>query len=108
MLGITATPDRMDGKDVYASCDGNVAFQMHFIEAIQRGWLAPFHYYGVYDETDYSQITLLGTKYDQTEPLAAQLREDTAEKMLNAWENHKQTRTIGFCSSIKQAQFLSN
>lgn len=108
LLGITATPDRMDGKDVYAICDGNVAFQMHFIEAIEKGWLAPFQYYGVYDDTDYSQITWLGTKYDQTELLAAQLRIETAENVLKAWIKHKQTRTIGFCSSIKQAQFLSD
>ncbi|WP_066174436.1 DEAD/DEAH box helicase family protein [Bacillus marinisedimentorum] len=108
LLGITATPDRMDGKDVYAICDGNVAFQMHFIEAIQHGWLAPFHYYGVYDGTDYSQITWLGTKYDQAELLAAQLRDETAENIIQAWYKHKQTRTIGFCSSIKQAQFLSD
>ncbi|MCT2534774.1 DEAD/DEAH box helicase family protein [Aquibacillus koreensis] len=107
LLGITATPDRMDGKDVYAICDGNVAFQLHFIEAIQNGWLAPFHYYGVYDDTDYSQISWLGTKYDQAELLAVQLRDETANNVLEAWEKHKQTRTIGFCSSIKQAQFLS-
>jgi type I site-specific restriction endonuclease len=57
LLGITATPDSMDGKDVYAICDGNVAYQIHFIEAIQKQWLAPFHYYGVYDDIDYRQIT---------------------------------------------------
>lgn len=108
LLGITATPDRMDGKDVYAICDGNVAFQMHFIEAIQRGWLSPFHYYGIYDNTDYSQLTWLGTKYDQAELLAAQLQESKAEQILKAWLKHKQSRTIGFCSSIKQAQFLSH
>ncbi|MEQ6389228.1 DEAD/DEAH box helicase family protein [Bacillaceae bacterium S4-13-58] len=108
LLGITATPDRMDGKDVYAICDGNVAFQMHFIEAIEKGWLAPFHYYGVYDDTDYSQITWLGSKYDQGELLAAQLREDLAQTILEGWEKHKQSRTLAFCSSIKQAQFLSN
>ncbi|MDC3413120.1 DEAD/DEAH box helicase family protein [Aquibacillus sp. 3ASR75-11] len=108
LLGITATPDRMDGKDVYAICDGNVAFQMHFIEAIQQGWLTPFHYFGVYDDTDYSQITWLGTKYDQSELLAAQLREGLAKNILEAWVKHKQTRTIGFCSSIKQATLLSN
>jgi superfamily II DNA or RNA helicase len=71
LLGITATPDRMDGKDVYALCDWNVAYQLHFLEAIQRGWLSPFHYYGVYDDTDYEQITWLGTRYDEEELLAA-------------------------------------
>ncbi|RXY99853.1 DEAD/DEAH box helicase family protein [Fictibacillus sp. S7] len=108
LLGITATPDRMDGKDVYAICDGNVAYQLHFIEAIQKQWLAPFHYYGVYDETDYSQITWLGTRYDEEELASFQLREEMAEKIVEAWKTYKQTRTIAFCSSIRQANFLSN
>lgn len=108
LLGITATPDRMDGKDVYATCDGNVAYQLHFIEAIQKQWLAPFHYYGVYDETDYSQITWLGTRYDEEELASFQLREEMAEKIVEAWKTYKQTRTISFCSSIRQANFLSD
>ena len=106
LLGITATPDRMDGKDVYALCDGNVAYQIHFIEAIRRGWLSPFHYYGVYDDTDYSQIRWMGTHYDDEQLAAFQLREAQAERIFEAWNRHKQTRTIGFCSSIRQADFL--
>jgi superfamily II DNA or RNA helicase/HKD family nuclease len=108
LLGITATPVRLDGKDVYAICDGNVAYQIHFIEAIQKQWLAPFHYYGVYDDTDYRQITWLGTKYDEEELLAVQLTEDMLEKVYVAWNKHKQTRTISFCSSIRQANTLAN
>lgn len=108
LLGITATPDRNDNKDVYAICDGNVAFRIDFLEAIQREWLAPFHYYGVYDDTDYRQITWLGNRYDETELLQVQLREEMAKKIIRAWEEHKQTRTIVFCSSIKQANFLSD
>ena len=107
MLGITATPDRNDNKDVYAICGGNVAFRMDFLEAIERNWLAPFKYYGVYDETDYSQITWLGNRYDEQELLQLQLRDEMAQKVLDAWKDKKQTRTIGFCSSIKQADFLS-
>lgn len=106
LLGITATPYRADGKDVYAICDGNVAFQLDFIEAVQRGWLAPFRYYGVYDDTDYSQITWLGTRYDEEELLHAQLKEEMAAKIFAAWSKHKQTRTLAFCSSIRQADFL--
>ncbi|GIO91435.1 MULTISPECIES: DEAD/DEAH box helicase family protein [Paenibacillus] len=107
LLGITATPDRMDGKDVYALCDGNVAYQIHFIEAIRRGWLSPFQYYGVYDDTDYSSIRWLGTHYDDEQLTAAQLRESLADNIYDAWIEHKQTRTIGFCSSIRQADFLA-
>ncbi|WP_404354870.1 DEAD/DEAH box helicase family protein [Cytobacillus firmus] len=108
LLGITATPDRNDNKDVYAICDGNVAFRLDFLDAIERKWLTPFKYYGVYDDTDYSQITWLGNRYDEEELLQLQLRDDMAEKILQAWLDKKQTRTIGFCSSIKQANFLSN
>jgi superfamily II DNA/RNA helicase len=68
-----------------------------------------FHkYFGVYDDTDYSQITWLGNRYDEEELLQAQLKEELAIKILRAWEDKKQTRTLAFCSSIRQANFLSN
>lgn len=108
LLGITATPDRNDNKDVYALCGGNVAFRLDFLDAIQRKWLSPFKYFGVYDETDYSQITWLGNRYHEEELLQAQLKDELAEKILKVWSEKRQTRTIGFCSSIRQADFLSN
>jgi superfamily II DNA or RNA helicase/HKD family nuclease len=108
LLGITATPERNDNKDVYAICDGNLAFRLDFLEAIQRKWLSPFKYLGVYDDTDYSQITWLGNRYDEEELLRLQMRDELAKRVLKAWKENKQTRTIGFCSSIKQANFLSN
>jgi len=107
LLGITATPDRMDGKDVYALCDGNVAYRITFIEAIRHGWLSPFQYYGVYDETDYSQIRWTGNRYDEEELLKVQLRRETAERIYEAWRKHKQTRTLVFCSSTRQADWLA-
>ncbi|MFV2050454.1 DEAD/DEAH box helicase family protein [Metabacillus litoralis] len=107
LLGITATPNRNDNKDVYSICDGNVAYRIDFLEAIQRDWLAPFQYYGVYDETDYSQITWLGNRYNEEELLQAQLRDEMAQNILDAWEKHKKTKTLVFCSSIKHARFLS-
>ncbi|CRK83020.1 DEAD/DEAH box helicase family protein [Neobacillus massiliamazoniensis] len=108
LLGITATPDRNDNKDVYAICGGNVAYRLDFLDAIERRWLSPFKYYGVYDDTDYNQITWLGNRYDEEELLQAQLKEELAEKILHAWEQKKKTRTLCFCSSIRQANFLSN
>lgn len=107
LLGITATPDRMDNKDVYALCDGNVAISIHFLDAIERNWLAPFHYYGVYDDTDYSAIPWRGNRYDEQELLQLQLRESFAEKIFNEWNRYKQTRTIVFCSSVKQALYMN-
>ncbi|MHA6482183.1 DEAD/DEAH box helicase [Paenibacillus sp. strain BS8-2] len=108
LLGITATPDRMDGKDVYALCDGNVAYRIHFLEAIRRGWLSPFRYFGVYDETDYSQMRWLGTHYDEEQLASAQLRDSMASRIYEAWLEHKITRTIAFCSSIRQSDYLAD
>ncbi len=108
LLGITATPDRLDNKDVYSICDGNVAIRIHFIDAIQRSWLAPFEYFGVKDIIDYSNISWVGSGYDEQELLNAQLHKDVAEEVLKAWKEHKQTRTIAFCSSVKQSTYLAN
>lgn len=107
LLGITATPDRNDFRDIYSICDGNVAYRIDFMEAIQRGWLSPFYYYGVHDDTDYSQIRWIGNKYDREELTQIQLREELALNILEAWKKYKKTRTIVFCSSIRQAVFLS-
>ena len=107
LLGITATPDRNDFRDIYSICDGNVAYRIDFMEAIQRGWLSPFHYYGVHDDTDYSQVRWLGNKYDREELAQVQLKEELADNILEAWKKYKKTRTIVFCSSIRQAVFLS-
>ncbi|WP_404353436.1 DEAD/DEAH box helicase family protein [Exiguobacterium aurantiacum] len=109
LLGLTATPDRLDGGDVYALCDDNVAFQMHFTEAIEESFLTPFHYVGIYDEIDYSQIRLInGRRYDQEELLAEQLKESVAEKIYRAWSEHHQSRALGFCSSVIQAEYLAD
>lgn len=106
LLGITATPDRLDNKDVFSICDGNVAIEIHFIDAIKRNWLSPFHYYGVKDETDYSSIRWLGSHYDEEQLTVAQTRQSFMQKVYEEWHRLKQTRTIGFCSTIRQAEQL--
>ncbi|MFL0201065.1 DEAD/DEAH box helicase family protein [Exiguobacterium acetylicum] len=106
LLGLTATPDRMDGADVYAICHHNVAFQMHFTAAIAEGFLTPFHYYGIHDTIDYSQIRRIGRTYDASQLEHRQLDREVADNIYHSWEKHRQTKTIGFCSSIKQAEYL--
>lgn len=107
LLGLTATPDRMDGADVYAICHHNVAFQMHFTAAIAEGFLTPFHYYGIHDTIDYSQIRRIGRTYDASELEHRQLDREVADNIHHSWEKHRQTKTIGFCSSINQAEYLA-
>ncbi|MER2192202.1 MAG: DEAD/DEAH box helicase family protein [Solibacillus sp.] len=108
LLGITATPDRLDHKDVFALCDGNVALEVHFLDAIARGWLAPFHYYGVRDEIDYAHIRWAGTHYDEEQLIHAQQDARVLASIYENWCTYKQTRTIGFCSSVRQARALAD
>ena len=108
LLGITATPERSDGQDIFGLCDGNVAYQIRFIEAIEREWLAPFHYYGVYDDIDYKAISWLGSQYDEEELYVAQIQFDMGDRVLEAWRRYRGTRTLAFCSSIRQSEYLTH
>lgn len=70
MLGLTATPERLDNKDVFALCDYNIVYEVRLKGAIEKGWLVrlvPFRYYGVFDETDYTKISFRNGKYDEFE-----------------------------------------
>ena len=53
LLGLTATPDRMDGKDILKYFDGRIASKLLLGEAIDRNLLSSFQYFGVTDDTDY-------------------------------------------------------
>jgi len=65
MLGLTATPERLDNKDVFALCYNNTAYEVRLKSAINKGWLVPFRYYGIYDEmVNYETIDYKNGKYD--------------------------------------------
>ncbi|MCY3411338.1 MAG: DEAD/DEAH box helicase family protein [Candidatus Heimdallarchaeota archaeon] len=106
LLGLTATPDRLDGKDIYNICDGNIAYEIDFIEGINRGYLSPFHYFGVEDEIDYSTIKLINNKYNQAELVQQQIRENIINQIYSNWLKYKQSKSVGFCSSITQAEVM--
>ena len=66
LLGFTATPERLDGKDIREFFGGHIASEMRLAEAIDRKLLCPFLYFGVSDTVDYSHLTGKGT-YDVSE-----------------------------------------
>ena len=67
LLGLTATPERMDGRNIYEICDYNVPYELPLADAINKGMLVPFHYYGIYDDTDYSKLHVVKGRYDSAE-----------------------------------------
>jgi hypothetical protein len=65
LLGLTATPDRTDQSDILSLCDDNLVYSCHLFEGIQAGLLAPFHYYGIQDESvDYREVPWRNGRFD--------------------------------------------
>ena len=56
LLGLTATPERMDGEDITQDFDGTISAEIRLDDALNKGLLVPFHYYGITDSVDYSEV----------------------------------------------------
>lgn len=111
LLGLTATPERMDGRDVLALCDHNVAYEIRLLEAVERGWLTPFQYFAIYDETDYEQVTWTGTGYNEQE-LENVLKNDTrteiiARNLQKYLPSKGKIKALAFCSSVSHAEYTA-
>ena len=108
LLGLTATPERMDGKNIYEICDYNVPYEISLKEAINKGALVPFHYYGIYDETDYSSLHLVKGHYDEKELNETYIgnvkRYDLIYKY---YMKYRSKRALGFCCSRQHAEEMA-
>ncbi|WP_105310040.1 DUF3427 domain-containing protein [Dorea sp. Marseille-P4042] len=108
LLGLTATPERMDGKDIYEICDYNVPYQISLKKAINKGMLVPFHYYGVYDETDYSGLRIVKGRYDERELNQAYIGNERRYNLIyKYYRKYRSSRAIGFCCSRRHAEDMA-
>lgn len=107
LLGLTATPDRMDNRDIYSLCDYNLAYEVSLKNAINRGWLVPFRYYGIYDPTNYDEIDYSNGQYDIAQLEASLSRAERAHLLLKQYLRYRRKRALGFCASIKHAEEMS-
>jgi len=79
LLGLTATPYRTDNRDIFALCDDNVIYEIYLKDSINRDLLTPFIYYGVYDPTNYEEITISNGQYLVEELERALARKERAD-----------------------------
>ena len=113
LLGLTATPERQDGHDVLALCDYNVAYEVRLVEAINRGWLLPFHYFGIADEcVDYSAIPWRSGAFDPQRLEHALMVEERVDTMLDhcrlrGFDGSKRV-AVGFCAGVRHARYMAN
>lgn len=107
LLGLTATPDRADNGDIYKLCDYNIAYECDFRVGINNGWLVPFEYYGIYDDTDYSLIPWRSGKYDLEALENALVIEKRVDLVFKKYMEHRKKSTVGFCASIKHCEVMN-
>lgn len=108
LLGLTATPERMDGRNIFEICDYNVPYEISLKEAINKGMLVPFHYYGIYDDTDYVGLHVVRGKYDEKELNERYIgnvhRHDLIYKY---YSKYSSKRALGFCCSRAHAEEMA-
>jgi superfamily II DNA or RNA helicase len=118
LLGLTATPERMDGGNVAADFENHFAAEIRLPEALEEKLLCPFHYFGVADPVDISSDRFWKNgKYNERElesvytgdHILAKQRLDAIYSTLTRYEpNLENVKGIGFCVSIRHAEFMAD
>ena len=112
LLGLTATPERHDGSDILCDFCGTIAAELRLTDAINRGYLCPFQYFGIEDTVD-----LTGVKWERGRYLPSELsRIYTANdervkhiirNMQNVIGNLNSIKCLGFCVSQDHAEYMT-
>jgi superfamily II DNA or RNA helicase/HKD family nuclease len=114
LLGLTATPERGDGVDVAKQFfDGRTASELRLWDALDADLLVPFHYFGVSDDVDLSQLdwkrgnydtAQLNNLYTGNDARAAKVIRELRDKVTST----EHMRAIGFCVSVQHAHYMAD
>lgn len=105
MLGMTASPERTDGFDIFQLFDHNIAYEIRLQQAMEEDLLCPFHYFGV------TELTVEGKLIDDNTEFRYLISDDRVDNIINKAEfyGHSGDRVKGliFCSTNREANELS-
>ena len=110
LLGITATPERTEGKDIFSIFDNNISLEVRLNEALEKKLVVPFHYFGI---TDIDLIDYTGIDINDIQRLSKLLeineRVDFIIEKMNfyGFDGYKR-KAVGFCASVEHAKFMAN
>ena len=116
LLGLTATPERMDGKDILPYFENRIAAEIRLPEAIDRKLLCPFQYFGVTDTVDLDDLKWSRGGYDKTElsnlyTLSGKVAERRADLVVTSLLKYvtdiDDVKGLGFCVSVEHARFMA-
>ena len=117
LLGLTATPERMDGQDITEFFCNTIAAEMRLPEAINNKLLVPFQYYGITDPTDLSNVRWSSFGYNNSDldklfvenETSANIRVNTIiENLFKYIDDIDKVHGLGFCSSINHAKYMAD
>lgn len=112
LLGLTATPERTDVKDILHHFGGRITEEIRLPDAITRELLCPFQYFGIADLLDLSRVAWRRGAYDTTELERLMLDNQARTNLILQELESKLTevslaRGIGFCASVRHAQYMA-
>lgn len=116
LLGLTATPERMDGKSILPYFNNRIAAEIRLPEAIDRKLLCPFQYFGVTDEVDLASLKWSAGGYDKTElsnlyTISGEVAKRRANAVIQSLFKYvtdiDDVKGLGFCVTVEHAKFMS-
>ena len=113
LLGLTATPERMDGKSILEYFDNRIAAEIRLPEAIERKLLCPFQYFGVTDNVDLTSLRWARGGYEKSELTRIYTGNDIRSQMIIKSLNKYVTdiddvKGLGFCVSKDHAKYMAH
>ena len=106
LLGLTATPERTDGFDIFALFHNNIPYEIRLQKALEEGLLCPFHYYGLSDLTVNGE--LIDDKSDFSKLISSE-RIGHIERAIRLYKsNDVPVKGLIFCSRVEEAKSLSS
>ena len=107
ILGMTATPERMDGKDIYNYFDDNIVSNIRLKNALNNNLLVPFHYFGISDDVEYEASDFNNLR-EMTRKLNVNKR---SEFIINKMEMYGYTaeskrKCLAFCATKEHAVYM--
>lgn len=112
LIGLTATPERMDGRDLRPDFGGRISAEIRLPQALQAGLLTPFQYFCISDNTDLRDDSLWsGQKYNierLADKLCAKARAKLIVDALHKYLADEYTcRALCFCVNKRHADFMA-
>ena len=112
LLGLTATPERADGRTVLHWFDHRIAAELRLWDALDQSLVVPFQYFGIHDGTNLSNVAFNKGRYDVAtlEQLytADHVRANAVLRAIhNTIRDPRSMRALGFCVSVKHAEFMA-